>query len=151
MKRFSLFTTLAMIVLFSVSAKAQNPETTMKPMLEDAMIYTDTIEKYGNEIVRMEFDLVTSSKAKTTYRELYTSWEYTIWTFGDYRISDIDIAIYKDVNGKWVQIEKDNSSESSAFVKVKPSANGLYRIDVIAYKFKEGYTAGHYGLIVFHE
>jgi hypothetical protein len=151
MKKIIFISAICLMALISFRAKAQNPETTMKPMLEDAMVYCDTIEKYGNEIVRMEFDLVTSSKSKTTYRELYTGWEYTIWVFGDYRISDIDITVYKDVNGKWVQVQKDNSSESSAFVKIEPSSTGQYRIDVIAYKFKEGYQAGHYGLLVFHK
>jgi hypothetical protein len=148
MKKLLLLIATCFLIIFSFKAKAQNPETTMRPMLEDALTYVDTIEKYGYEIVRMEFDLVTGTK--TTYRDLYSSLEYTIWAFGDYRIADIDIIVYKDVNGQWVQVQKDNSSESSASVKITPSATGKFRIDVIAYKFKEGYSAGHYGLMIFH-
>ena len=146
---FSIFTFI--LLTFSLDIYAQNSETTMKPMIEDASVYIDTIEAHNYEIVRMEFDLVSASRPKETFRELHSDWTYSIWAFGDFRFEDIDITVYKDVNGKWEQVEKDNTSDNTAIVTFKPTSSGMYKIDVIAYKFKSDYTVGHYGLIIFHE
>ncbi len=48
-------------------------------------------------------------------------------------------------------IAKDDDSDRSAVVTVKPSIDGFYRIDVKVYKFNDGYTAGRFGILIFHE
>jgi len=40
--------------------------------------------------------------------------------FGDYRIKDIDVAIYEKVRGKWKLVEKDAENDDEAMVTIKP-------------------------------
>lgn len=140
-----------MLLTLAMRVSAQNAETTMKPIMEDAMIYIDTIEAHNYEVVRMEFDLVSQSKNKETFRQMSSDYTYSVWVFGDFRFADIDVAVYQDMGGSWKQVAKDNSAESNALVTFKPEVGGMYKIEVIAYKFKPDYTIGHYGLIIFHE
>jgi len=123
--------------------------TSMKPILSDALSYIEAVEKNSYEIVRMEFDII--GDKTTTFRTLQQGWTYAVIAFGDYRILDIDIAIYKDVDGTWTLIQKDTDAKPTASVTVKPSSTGMYRIDIIAYKFVSGYTAAHYGLLIVHQ
>jgi len=151
MKKITFFVFTAILLTLVMRVSAQSIETTMKPIMQDAMIYVDTIEAHDYEVVRMEFDLVSKSKNKETFRQMSTDYTYSVWVFGDYRFEDIDVAVYQDVNGSWQQVSKDNSAESNALVTFQPKVAGMYKIEVIAYKFKPDYTIGHYGLIVFHE
>lgn len=124
--------------------------TTMAPILTDAVSYAQTIESTGSEIVRMEFDILKTEKE--TYRTLQDGWTYGIWAFGDYRISDIDIDVYKEDGESWTFIGKDSDIYNTAKLVVKPLWTGMYKIIVRAYKLKPGYpNGGHYGLIIFHE
>jgi len=66
-------------------------------------------------------------------------------------VEDIDIYVYKDVDGKWVLVEKDDDTSSKAAVIINPSSDGTYLIKIKVYKFREGYSAARYGLFVFHE
>ena len=68
-----------------------------------------------------------------------------------HRIKDIDVKVYKWVNEQWVLIEKDEDTSSVAVVTVSPSSTADYKIVISAYSFEDGYEAGHYGLLVFHE
>jgi hypothetical protein len=151
MKKITFFVFTAMLLTVAMRVSAQNAETTMKPIMQDAMIYVDTIEAHNYEVVRMEFDLVSKTKNKETFRQMSTDYTYSVWVFGDFRFDDIDVAIYQDMNGSWKQVAKDNSAESNALVTFKPEVDGMYKIEVIAYKFKPDYSIGHYGLIIFHE
>ncbi len=121
----------------------------MRPILADALPIVQQLEEEGMEIVKMDFDIL--SDVKTAYRELHEAWNYGIIAFGDYRFEDIDIEVFKDVDGSWVAIKSDTEAIPQAGVTVEPSATGTYRIDIKAYKFKEGFETGHYGLIIFHE
>lgn len=141
------------VILFLAPSHSQIQDnekgTSMAPILAEALPIVREVEGKEFEIVRMEFDLV--SETKTTYRSLYQQWSYGVIAFGDYRLEDIDVAVYKDVDGKWFLVEKDTDARSKAAVVIKPSSSGTYRIDVKAYKFKPGYSVGRYGLVVFHE
>ena len=121
----------------------------MRPILASSLPIIDKLEEDDMEIVRLEYDIITEKK--TAFRQLSSQWEYGIIAFGDYRIADIDVAIYKEVDGQWTLIVEDETSSSSAAVTVKPSFDGFYRIDVTAYSFVEGYRAGRFGIIIFHE
>lgn len=144
---------LCLMVLLPVSLTtllAQAKEgTSMKPILTDALSYIQSAEDKNYEIVRMEFDII--NETKSTYRTLQEGWTYGVIAFGDYRISDIDIEVYKDVDGTWTLIQKDNDVAANASVVIKPSSTGMYRIDIIPYRFVSGYTAAHYGLLIYHE
>lgn len=134
----------------SINTYAQKEEVSMYSILENAGKYLNYIEReLGQEIVRMEFDIIHSSKQ--TFRTLSDDYTYGICAFGDHRIKDIDVKVYKWVNEQWVLIEKDEDSESVAVVTISPSTTAEYKIVISAYSFEDGYEAGHYGLMIFHE
>lgn len=142
---FLLLTLMCNLHLF-----AQKEEVSMYSILENAGKYLNYIEReMGQEIVRMEFDIIRDSKQ--TFRTLTDDYTYGICAFGDHRIKDIDVKVYKWVNEQWVLIEKDEDTESVAVVTISPSTTADYKIVISAYSFEEGYEAGHYGLMIFHE
>lgn len=137
-------------LLFIPSIYAKGSSVTMEPILEAAGPLVEYLEtELEQEIVRMEFDIITSSKS--TYRSLSKGWTYGILAFGDYRIKDIDIKVYKWQNNEWQLVQKDNATDSSALVYFQPDYDGEYKFTITAYSFEQGYNVGHYGLIVFHE
>jgi len=148
---------LFFILLFSTLTFAQREYarldndrgTSMEPILARAEPLIDKIEKEGLEIVRMEFDII--STEKDTYRMLYKDWEYGIVAFGDYRIKDIDVAVYEKVREKWKLVEKDAENDDEAMVSIKPYKDGEYMIEISVYKYNRNYKVGHYGLLVVHE
>ncbi|MBL7852756.1 MAG: hypothetical protein JNL17_00040 [Cyclobacteriaceae bacterium] len=141
---------LLTILLVPCFAFGQKEELTMAAILSDAGTLAKKIEmELGQEIVRMEFDIVQTSKS--TFRTLTADFEYGILAFGDFRIKDIDIKVYKWVNNQWSLVEKDEEVKPNAIVTFKPPFTAEYRIDIIAATFEEGHDVGHYGLIVFHD
>jgi hypothetical protein len=111
----------------------------------------DQFDTDGNEIVRIEYDLVFTSKETT--RNLSADWEYTLVAFADDGVKDLDVKVYSydDLLDKWTLAGEDNSTESFAIVTVKPPVDALYKVEVIVYEFKEGYTAARYGLMFVHD
>ncbi|MCH7965738.1 MAG: hypothetical protein IH950_07940 [Bacteroidetes bacterium] len=123
--------------------------TSMEPILAAARPLVEEIEDGDFEIVRMEYDLVFSEKS--TYRTLFDGWTYGIAAFGDYRIKDIDLSVYKKSNGRWKLVEEDAENDDVATVTIKPRTKEEYKIVVSVYRFNKGYNVGHYGLMIFHE
>lgn len=144
-----------LVALFALSAfnSIHSQEISMNNILELAAPIVELIEvENDQEIVRMEFDILSSSaSSKITMRTLYSGWTYGICAFGDYRISDLDIKVYKDVDGEPILLKKDDDTSDVAVVTIEPSSTGNYIIEISSYKFVDGYSAGHYGLIIFHE
>ncbi len=148
---------LFFILLFSTLTFAQREYarldndrgTSMEPILARAEPLIERIENENLEIVRMEFDII--STEKETYRMLYEDWEYGIVAFGDYRIKDIDVAVYEKVRGKWKLVEKDAENDDEAMVTIKPYKDGEHKIEISVYKYNKDYSVGHYGLLVIHE
>ncbi|MBR1834099.1 MAG: hypothetical protein IJ785_01115 [Bacteroidales bacterium] len=136
-------------IVSPVSAQTGNG-TSMAPIIRDAVDYINYIEDDLNqEIVRIEFDILQSSKS--TIRTLSSGYRYGIVAFGDYRMADIDVKVYQKLGSSWVLKEYDTDTDKSAMVVVQPSYTGEYKIEISCYKFHNGYTGGHYGLIIFHE
>lgn len=145
MKKF-IFVVLSLI---AIKTFGQKEEVSMKAILTDGLTYMKKIEmEMGQEIVRMECDLIQTTK--TTFRTLTNKFEYGIFAFGDFRIQDIDIKVYKWVNNQWNLIDKDQDSDANAIVTIKPMVTGEYKIEITAAKFNIGYDVGHYGLFIFH-
>ena len=148
MKKNILLTAVAIFTV--IGANAQRPDVSMKPILEKAVNLIELIEdQYDQEIVRMEFDIVTDSKE--TFRTLYDGIEYTIVAFADDRVADLDVRVYTWDSGDWALVKKDSDSSDVAVVSLTPDETARYRIVVSAYTFNSGYSAAHYGLIIFHE
>jgi hypothetical protein len=123
--------------------------TSMEPILAAAKPLVENIENEDFEIVRMEFDLIFGKKS--TYRTLFDGWTYGIAAFGDYRIKDIDLTIYKKSRGVWKKVDEDAENDDVATVSIKPRDKEEYKIEISVYKFNKGYSVGHYGLMIFHE
>lgn len=142
---------LAVLQVFTIqNLYAQDDGTTMVPIIEKTQSMVNYVEdELEQEIVRIEMDILQSSK--TTYRNLQKGYTYTIIAYGDYRFKDIDVKVYRWNGSEWVVTKSDADSSSVALVMIKPITTSDYKIEVTAYKFNEGYTAGHYGLIVCHE
>jgi hypothetical protein len=125
--------------------------TTMKEILITMAGYVGYIEDTLNqEIVHMQADIITT-EGITFSRTLYPDWTYGITAFGDWRIKDLDIVVYKDVDGEWIKVEQDDEANNYPTVSIMPDDTREYLIELEVYKWTEDYTAAHYGLILFHE
>ena len=91
--------------------------TSMEPILAAAKPLVEEIEGKDFEIARMEYDLIFDKKS--TYRTLFEGWTYGIAAFGNYRIKDIDITVYKE-RGNDKKIEEDAENDDVATVSRKP-------------------------------
>jgi hypothetical protein len=148
MKKFLLL--FFALIIGANFAQAQRKDVTMVPVLEKSLSIIDLIENdHDMEIVRLEFDIVKSSK--DSYRTLTKNYEYTIVAFADDRVKDIDVALYKRVGNEWVQVASDNDNSDIAVMSYTPTETANYKVVVSVYAFNPGYSAAHYGLIYFHE
>lgn len=141
---------LIFIFISCLSCYAQDDGTTMVPIIEKTSSLVKYIEDEAKqEIVRIEMDILANTK--TTYRSLQQGYTYQIIAYGDFRFKDIDVSVYRWNGSEWNIMSKDVDNSDMAMVTIAPSQTSDYRIDITAYKFKDGYTAGHYGVIVCHE
>ncbi|KAF0199386.1 MAG: hypothetical protein FD166_509 [Bacteroidetes bacterium] len=140
----------AVAVTFNGQAQCVNG-TKSYPIYKTGAALVDQMDSDGREIVRIEYDLVFDSKE--SFRNLSSDWEYTIVAFADDGVEDLDVKAYSydELLDKWTLVAEDKSTESYAIVTVKPTESVLYKIEVIVYKFKEGYTAARYGLMYVHD
>ena len=138
--------------LFSINVNAQciNGKESY-PIYKMGAQFVEKMDNEGAEIVRIEYDLIFSSKE--SYRNLITDWEYMIIGFADGGVKDLDLKVYEydDLLDKWTLIISDASTEAYAMVSVKPTKDALYKVEIIAYEFFEGYTAARYGLMFVHD
>ncbi|NJN77937.1 MAG: hypothetical protein HC803_06070 [Saprospiraceae bacterium] len=123
--------------------------TSLIPILKDVAPVLDKLEGEGLEIVRMEIDIVKDSKS--TSRVLHKGWSYGIAVVGDYRFANLDIKVYQQIDGNWQLIKEDTDADKSAVVIIEPSETTEYIIEIINTENVEGYSGGHYALLVFHE
>lgn len=151
MKIKALF--ILVVALFSLNnADAQCINGTKSyPIYKLGAQLVDQFDNQGSEIVRIEYDLVFTSKETT--RNLSADWEYTIVGFADDGVKDLDLKVYlyDDLLDKWSLVTEDSATESYAIVTVKPPADGIYKVEIIVYQFNEGYTAARYGLMFVHD
>jgi len=139
---------LAMVIPVILHADKYTSMKAMMVEFEDYVTYLeDTLEQ---EIVHMQADIITED-GMTFTRNLYEGWSYGVVAFGDWRVIDLDITLYKDVDNQWIKVKSDDSEDSHSFVTVAPSATGVYMIELLVDTFEEDYTAAHYGMIIYHE
>ncbi len=148
MKKTLLTLAVAMISLF---ASAQS-ETTMLDILETGQTLCKYLENdKDKEIVHIEYDIIRTTKSMT--RVLTSDYTYSIVVFGDRRVKDIDVSLYKwsEESNSWILLKKDEDEDDIAIVEVSPKTNGEYKVEIKVYSFNDGYEAAHYGLIICHE
>lgn len=125
--------------------------TTMKSMMDDMTEYVYFLEdSLDQEIVHVQADIITAD-GTTFSRTLHQGWTYGIAAFGDWRIKDLDITVYMDVAGEWIEVAADDESDNHPVVTVEPSETNTYLIELSVYKWDEDYTAAHYGMLIYHE
>lgn len=150
-------TAFIFILIFSHNCLAQDDYsyldnangTSMKPILMQSIDILGTFEDENYEIVRIEYDIIQDEKI--SYRTLHNGYTYGLAAFGDYRIEDIDLSLYKNVDDTWVKIDEDSEVDPQAVLIVTPSNTGDYAIKIAAYKFVEGYNSAHYSLMILHD
>lgn len=141
---------LFLFIAASLAASAQRDDgTSMQPIISRANAVVELLEKKSYEVVRLEMDIVTDEKA--TIRTLYDQWTYGAVAVADDRVEDLDIYVYKEVDGEWVQVKKDDTDDATPLVTIKPSSSSVYKFVIKAHKYSEGYSAAHYALVIYHE
>ena len=143
-------------LLIPSAAFAADEFTTMKDMVSEMYEYVEYLEDEMNqEIVHLHADIIFDESQEFT-RPLFSGWTYAITAFADWRVADLDIIVYKDVDGQWVEIDRDEEEDNTPIVIVEPTSDGMYLIEIQVYSFAEDsygdyYTAAHYGLLISHE
>ena len=146
------FTIAIFSLLFSVNLNAQCVNGVKSyPIYKMGAQLVDEFDNEGSEIVRIEYDLIFSSKE--TSRSLSSDWEYTIIGFADDGVKDLDIALYEydDLLDKWIMVAEDESGEAYAILNYQPAVTAMYKVEVTVYEFYEGYSAARYGLMFVHD
>lgn len=125
--------------------------TTMKGIMDDMTEYVYFLEDSLNqEIVHVQADIITNNGA-TFSRTLHEGWTYGIAAFGDWRIKDLDITVYEDVSGEWVEVVSDDESDNHPVVTIESDETNKYMIELTVYKWDEDFSAAHYGMLIYHE
>ena len=140
---------ICLIVLSAATTHAYREDVSMIPVMKKSLEIINLIEEQDNEIVRIEYDIVATKKE--SFRTLSSQYVYGIIAFGDDRIKDLDVRLYRKRGSSWELVAKDNDSNNVAAVTVSPDEPGEYKIEVSAYSFYKDYSVGHYGLIIYHE
>jgi len=150
MKKIKILIILSLFLLTPIFLHA-DMYTTMKEIINTMEGYVIFLEdSLDQEIVHLQADIIGTEGTSFT-RTLHEGWTYGVTAFGDWRINDLDITIYKDVDGQWVEIEKDEAVNNHPTISVVPSSTGTYLIELSVYAFNEDYTVAHYGMLVYHE
>lgn len=153
MKRLILFFLFGMgLLLHSQAQSGQDYDnengTSMMPITYDILDLIEAIESKGYEIVRMEYDLIFD--IKSSYRSLFTGYTYGAIAYGDYRIEEIGLRLLKKSGDDWDYVTDGEFDGKLCSIFLEPEENADYKFEIRALKFVSGYSAGHYGLIVFH-
>ena len=121
------------------------------PLYKDGAAFVKQIDDQGDEIVRIEYDLLFSSKE--TFRTLTSDWIYVIYAFADEGLKELNLKVYEydDLLEEWNLVGEDTLTGRYATLNITPSVTAQYKIEIIAGEFNEGYTATRYGLLIYHD
>ena len=125
--------------------------TSMLPIMDDALPVIEYIEdSLAAEIVRIEYDLIFEGASKTTYRTLHDGYTYGVFVIGDYRVSQINMRLYKKIDGDWKLVDSTESDTETALLMIEPEEKSEYLFEIYADRFVENYNGGHYTILMFH-
>jgi hypothetical protein len=125
--------------------------TSMMPITTNLIDVVTAIEKSDVEIVHIEFDLLFENGSKEIIRNLSKDYTYGFMAYGDYRISKIGIDLYKESGDSWEYLKSGEITEGTMSLLYKVDEAAKYKIVLRTLEMAEGYTAGHYGLVVIHD
>lgn len=107
------------------------------------------IQDQGNEVVRMEIDVLTNSlKERSVSRVAKKGYNYTIIGFADQQIESFTVSIYK---GSTFIKKASSDSDNAVKLTFSPSEDANYTYYVTAQSFTEGNPAGYFCLLVSHD
>ncbi len=123
--------------------------TSMIPVMNDAYPVLKYIEdSLKAEVVRVEYDLLFDSK--DSFRPFFKGWNYGVCVVGDYRINKIKLRLFRQEKDEWILVKENDENGNIALSMVTAESDGMYRFEITAKGFVDGFTAGHYALIIFH-
>jgi hypothetical protein len=76
--------------------------------------------------------------------------KYAIFVYGDEKIDNIRLKVYKLQDGNWEFVDNGSDESSSSSLSINPTSDTFYRFDITAASFTSG-SSGYYGLLLFHE
>jgi hypothetical protein len=125
--------------------------TSMMPIVNGFEDLVKTVETSAVEIVHVEFDLLFEDTSREIFRNLSKDYRYGFMVYGDYRIGSVKIELYKESGSGWAYVKAGEPSEGGTMTLIADiSETARYKLVLTPMDMKEGYTAGHYGLIVMH-
>lgn len=137
---------------FSQTSTLDNENgTSMLPIVNGLEATIKAVENEKAEIVRMEFDLIFKDASKESQRWLFPDYTYGLMVWGDYRIKKMAINVYKQsADGGWDFVSTGEMKDYISTVYITPTEKALYKFEIIAPEYYEGYKAGHYGMLLLH-
>jgi hypothetical protein len=141
---------LSLLFMTNINAQCINGTKSL-PIYKLGATLVESFDNDGAEIVRIEYDLIFSSKE--SFRNLSSDWEYVIVGFADNGVKDLDVKLYEydELLEQWKVVAEDKSTESYAIISYRPPVTALYKVEIIVYSFYEGYDAARYGLMYLHD
>ena len=141
---------LSLLFITNINAQCINGTKSL-PIYKLGATLVESFDNDGAEIVRIEYDLIFSSKE--SFRNLSSDWEYVIVGFADNGVKDLDVKLYEydELLEQWKVVAEDKSTESYAIISYRPPVTALYKVEIIVYSFYEGYDAARYGLMYLHD
>lgn len=150
---FSVLLLLGVNVNAQTGAELDNSNgTSMMPIIKGFEDIVKAIEKEKVEIVHVQFDLLFKDSPRELFRNLSEGYTYGFMVYGDYRIGSVKIELYKESGSNWVYVKSGEPSDGGTMTliaEIKETAR--YKVVLTPMDFTEGYTAGHFGLIVMHD
>ncbi|MFN8206371.1 MAG: hypothetical protein U0T82_03040 [Bacteroidales bacterium] len=125
--------------------------TSMMPIVNSLVDVVKAIEQSDVEIVHIEFDLIFENGKKEIFRTLSQGYTYGMMAYGDYRLGNVGIDLYTESEDSWEYVQSGQLTEGTMTLLYKVEETRQYKIVLRPLEFKEGYTAGHYGLVIIHD
>lgn len=138
---------VALFVFATTGASAQ----TMQDLHEKGKDLIDLlVDELDQEVVHVEYDLI-FSEPKEVFRTLARGYTYKIIGFTDSRVSDLDLYVYKKQGSNWVEVGKDNKTDTTPIVTISPEISGQYKFVIKVYSYNGDNDRALWGLIISHE
>ncbi|PIX35622.1 MAG: hypothetical protein COZ59_05430, partial [Bacteroidetes bacterium CG_4_8_14_3_um_filter_31_14] len=114
---------------FSQTSTLDNENgTSMLPIIDGLEATVKAVENEKAEIVRMEFDLIFKDASKESQRWLFPDYTYGLMVWGDYRIKQMAINVYKqNAKGDWDFVSTGVNKDFISTVYITPTEKALYK------------------------
>jgi hypothetical protein len=146
-----LISLLFVLAIFDLSAqkdKNTTNENSMLPIIKGLTETVSTLEKEGVRVIHIEFDNI--SKRKKNYFRLEDKYTYGIMAYGDYRVKEIVVNLFKKEKNEWKKVAFGEKSGNSSILHFEPTEIDDFLIEIEIKEYFEGYSESNYGMILIH-